>query len=407
VIGAGVYDIVFSAPCSDGSTVNAKEVARRVLAPASYAEAEGLLTSGVKIPYRKTSIVKGRGQEQVDDVSVRVEPAKAECAAIKVDGETEKKILGEGGNKSFGYWESPDSKMPEYDQWDQEPECQPGNLFFQRRQDSKSGAAFQALKVAEDRDLCYLPHQLIAVWSPDGWAKSFTAINLAALTAAKGFDTALVNYDLSCPELDAWFGVKQTGIGGFSEDSAGVLTFGANFEPEIVARFLKKRAWGIRYLPAGNKLGNIGTPVIGMEAMEQTLKLIYHRNTGGKPAITIVDAGRGYEQASTMSALRQAGIVLIPTDGSRAIAEVTKQQIEELKRLGYSPRFIELLFSTSRRKCSHVCQEQCSIAFDWMTFLIEQTDMRPQCLRVDGRRTWDGVFKRLASIGDGITFRMP
>jgi hypothetical protein len=207
--------------------------------------------------------------------------------------------------------------------------------------------------------------------------------------------------------LDAWFGVKQTGIGGFSEDSAGVLTFGANFEPEIVARFLKKRAWGIWYLPAGNKLGNIGTPVIGMEAMEQTLKLIYHRNTGGKPAITIVDAGRSYEQASTISALRQAGIVLIPTDGSRAIVEVTKQQIEELKRLGHSPRFIELLFSTSRRKSSHVCQEHYSITFDWMTFLIEQTDMRPQCLRVDGRRTWEGVFKRLASIGDGITFRMP
>jgi cellulose biosynthesis protein BcsQ len=259
--------------------------------------------------------------------------------------------------------------------------------------------------VPEKRDLCYLPHQLIAVWSPDGWAKSYTAFNLAALAAAKGFDTALVNYDLSCPELDTWFGVKQTGIGDFEEHGAGVLTFGDGFKPELVARFLKKRAWGIRYLPAGNRLGNICTSGLDTKDLEQTLKIVYQRNTGGKPAITIVDAGKSYEHASTMAALRQAAIVLIPTDGSPAIAEVTKQQIEELNRLDHSPRFIEVLFTTPGRKVVHICQERCSVAFDWNTFLIDRTAMKPQCLRVDGRRAWEGVLNQLAPTGAGSILR--
>ena len=233
----------------------------------------------------------------------------------------------------------------------------------------------------------------------------YTAFNLAALAAAKGFDTALVNYDLLCPELDTWFGVKQTGIGDFEEHGAGVLTFGEDFKPELVARFLKKRAWGIRYLPAGNKLGNICAPGLDTEALEQTLKIVYQRNTGGKPAITIVDAGRIYEHVSTTAALRQAAIVLIPTDGSAVISEVTKRQIEELRRLGHNPRFIEVLFTTPGRKVFHICQERCSVAFDWMAYLIDQEAMKPQCLKVDGRRAWEGVLNHFVPIGDDNGFR--
>jgi Mrp family chromosome partitioning ATPase len=285
----------------------------------------------------------------------------------------------------------------EHENWEipAEPEYQGAKAIF-----------FQARKAAPEKNsLRYLPHQLIAVWSPDGWAKSYTAFNLAALAAAKGFDTALVNYDLLCLELDTWFGVKQTGIGDFEENSAGVMTFGEGFKPELASRFLKKRAWGIKYLPAGNKLGNICAPGLDTEALEQTLKIVYQRNTGGKPAVTIVDAGRSYEQASTMAALRQAAVVLIPTDGSPAIAEVTKRQIEELNRLGYSPRFIELLFTTPGRKVFHFCQERCSVAFDWMTYLIDRAAMKPQCLRVDGRRAWEGVLNQLAPTGAGNVFR--
>jgi cellulose biosynthesis protein BcsQ len=523
VIGAGVYDIVFSTASSAGSKVNAKEVAGRVLAPATYAEAEALLTSGVRMPHGNPFIVKGREQEQIDDAPLRVEadttgradvqadekgekrprgfgldnilsaihrisnrqkgaehepfPGDRESGGeltwgveeawdppmVKVDGsdqdssgdarsitvgkelprdvlseqaeekptcgaeeaaagipieETardgsltekateEEQVLGEVGTESLGDWEAPGANIPKYDHRDQAPEYQSGNPLFRRTQDTKRDLAFQARKaVPEKRDLCYLPHQLIAVWSPDGWAKSYTAFNLAALAAAKGFDTALVNYDLSCPELDTWFGVKQTGIGDFEEHGAGVLTFGDGFKPELVARFLKKRAWGIRYLPAGNRLGNICTSGLDTKDLEQTLKIVYQRNTGGKPAITIVDAGKSYEHASTMAALRQAAIVLIPTDGSPAIAEVTKQQIEELNRLDHSPRFIEVLFTTPGRKVVHICQERCSVAFDWNTFLIDRTAMKPQCLRVDGRRAWEGVLNQLAPAGAGSILR--
>ncbi len=154
-----------------------------------------------------------------------------------------------------------------------------------------------------------------------------------------------------------------------------------------------------------NKLGNICAPDFDTEAMGQTLKIVYQRNTGGKPAVTIVDAGRSYEHASTMAALRQAAKVLIPTDGSPAIAEVTRQQIEELNRLGHSPRFIEVLFATPGSKATHICQERCSVAFDWMTYLIDCAVMKPQCLRVDGRRAWEGLLNQLATSGVGNVFQ--
>jgi hypothetical protein len=268
---------------------------------------------------------------------------------------------------------------------------------------------FQANKteLPEKSNMYYMPHQLIAVWSPDGWCKSFTAFNLAALAAAKGFDTALVNYDLLCPELDIWFGVKQTGLtdrGCDDQNNMGVMTF-EGFRPELMLRFLKMRAYGIQYLPAGNKLGNIGTPHgVPLEPLEQTLKVVYNRNTKGKPAITIVDAGRPFEDAPTLAALRQAAIVLIPTDGSPASAAIARQQIEELRRLGYNPRFIEVLFATPGRKAVHVCQELCSVAFDWNTYLVDRAAMKPQCLRVDGRRAWEVLLNQLAT-NSGNVFR--
>jgi hypothetical protein len=268
---------------------------------------------------------------------------------------------------------------------------------------------FQANKTEplEKSNMYYMPHQLIAVWSPEGWCKSFTAYNLAALAAAKGFDTALVNYGLLCPELDIWFGVKQTGLtdrGCDDQNNMGVMTF-EGFRPELMLRFLKMRAYGIQYLPAGNKLGNIGTPHgVPLEPLEQTLKVVYNRNTRGKPAITIVDAGRPFEDAPTLAALRQAAIVLIPSDGSPASAAIARQQIEELRRLGYNPRFIEVLFATPGRKAVHICQERCSVAFDWNTYLIDRAAMKPQCLRVDGRRAWEVVLNQLAT-SSGNVFR--
>jgi hypothetical protein len=88
----------------------------------------------------------------------------------------------------------------------------------------------------------YMPHQLIAIWSPSGFCLAFTAFNLAALAAATGFDVALVNYDLLCPELDIWFGIKQTTLSTFggTTDGMGVATFREAFRADYATKFLKK-----------------------------------------------------------------------------------------------------------------------------------------------------------------------
>jgi hypothetical protein len=179
----------------------------------------------------------------------------------------------------------------------------------------------------------YVAHQLIVVWSPTGYLLAFTALNLAALAASKGFDTALINYDLNCPDLDFWFGVRQTGLGNFDEASAGVMTFDDSFRPQLVVRFMKERSFGVKYLPAGNKLGKIGAPEIEDEDLEQLLRHVYRRNAGRRPAITIVDAGGCWGNAWTLTALRLASVIMVPTDGTPASAAVIKQHAEELTQL--------------------------------------------------------------------------
>jgi hypothetical protein len=67
VIGAGVYDIIFSTSSSAGSTVNAGEVARRILAPATYAEAEALLASSSRMLCRTSSTMQEREQGHIGD----------------------------------------------------------------------------------------------------------------------------------------------------------------------------------------------------------------------------------------------------------------------------------------------------------------------------------------------------
>ncbi len=199
---------------------------------------------------------------------------------------------------------------------------------------------------AASQDVHYMPHMLVAVWSPTGFAKSFTTFNLAAVAAARGFDAALVNYDFQCPELDVYFGVKQTGLN--DQAGLGVATFGEDMRPELVDRFFQER-WGIKYLPAGTRLGQIGAPGIDPEKLEIALRNVYYRNgTKGKPALTVVDAGRRYEYAPTLAALKLASMVVVPSDGSLFSSTVTKDQIDELRRLGYCPRFVELFLDSGK-----------------------------------------------------------
>jgi|GEM_PF-2987554 hypothetical protein len=50
---------------------------------------------------------------------------------------------------------------------------------------------------------------------------------------------------------------------------------------------MKERAFGVKYLPAGNKLGKIGAPEIKDEDLEQILRHVCRRSSGRRPAITI------------------------------------------------------------------------------------------------------------------------
>jgi hypothetical protein len=236
----------------------------------------------------------------------------------------------------------------------------------------------------------YMPHMLVAVWSPGGFAKAFTALNLAGLAASKGFDAALVNYDLQYPELDAWFGVQQTGLADFKQESAGVMSFVDDFNPELVSSFLRLGAWGIQYLPAGNKLGRPGAPEIEKEKLEQVLRNIWNRTpAGNRPAITIVDAGGCWRDAWTLAALCLATVVLIPSDGSHAVADVTKQQIEELNRIGgCCSRFIEIFLDAGKRGHS-ICRERIAIKFDYAEYV---TVTKPDVLNREG---WEAVLQRL------------
>ena len=82
---------------------------------------------------------------------------------------------------------------------------------------------------------------------------------------------------------------------------------------------MKERAFGVKYLPAGNKLGKIGAPEIKDEDLEQILRHVCRRNSGRRPAITIVDAGGCWGNAWTLTALRLASVVRFRPMGRRRL----------------------------------------------------------------------------------------
>jgi len=147
--------------------------------------------------------------------------------------------------------------------------------------------------------------------------------------------------------------------------------------------------WGIKYLPAGRKLGRIVTPDIEPVKLDLVLRNIYNRNAAGRPVITIVDAGRRYEYAPTLVALRQAGVILAPSDGSLPASTVAKDQIGELYRLGHCPRFVELFLDAGKKPHS-ICRERLSVRFDYHEYVTATKPVAP------GRKDWEAVLNRLA-----------
>ena len=170
---------------------------------------------------------------------------------------------------------------------------------------------------------------IITVWNPTGYMKSFTALNLAAAHKA-----ILLNFDFTCPELDYWFNIKQTGLEDARPEDAGILTLGDTFTTDIIPKLLKMK-WGVKYLPVGNKLGNIGTPDFTQDINKSKDLFVRVIEKARKfLGIIIIDAGRDFELPPVSAALFNANLIIVPVQGYPAEMELVKQQLDELKRAG-------------------------------------------------------------------------
>jgi hypothetical protein len=174
---------------------------------------------------------------------------------------------------------------------------------------------------------------------------SFTALNLAVAAARMGYDVALLNFNLACPETDFWFGVRQTKPAACRVEDAGIMTFASSMTPELALRMLEKRGktWGIKYLPAGNKLGNIGTPDFGEGALDLFRDIIaaVHSREGEGARLTVVEAGSWFEQPPVMAALTACPVVVVPLLGGPQEKAVLDMHLEELGRLGVKPEVVK------------------------------------------------------------------
>ncbi|MGB9660741.1 MAG: hypothetical protein ACPL5F_01825 [Moorellaceae bacterium] len=191
----------------------------------------------------------------------------------------------------------------------------------------------------------WLKEALVAVWSPSGFMVSFTALNLALAAGRMGYDVALLNFNLACPETDFWFGVRQTEPAKCRMEDAGIMTFGTTMTAELAVKILEKRKkiWGIRYLPAGNKLGNIGTPDFSSEHVELFREIIAaaHSRENEGPRLTLVEAGTWFEQPPVFAALSSCPIVIVPLAGGEHEKAVLEMHLGDLRRLEVKPEVIE------------------------------------------------------------------
>ncbi|AKX95703.1 hypothetical protein MTHERMOG20_23140 [Moorella thermoacetica] len=243
---------------------------------------------------------------------------------------------------------------------------------------------------------------LITVWNPSGFFVSMTALNLAVAAAAEGYDTALINYNFTNPETDIWFGIKQTSAKDADYNDAGIMTFGEAISPKLAVKMLKERAWGVKYLPAGNKLGNIGTPDYGekgAQLLENIIVAIKAREAR-KPKVTIIETGTWYEQPPVYAALKTCRVLFIPMSGSRQEGEIVKQQLAELKRVEVEPVTVELIFAPEEIKLpAQVCQERLIVPDDRERYLKASATKKPYSLLTEGgQEIWRQALKMASNL---------
>ncbi|WP_031518183.1 MinD/ParA family ATP-binding protein [Desulfofalx alkaliphila] len=219
--------------------------------------------------------------------------------------------------------------------------------------------------------------KVIAVWNPTGYYKSFTALNLAISGKA-----ALLNFDLTCPELDVWFGIKQTGIQDASEKDAGIMTWGDSLNPELLTKMLRTIKWGIRYLPAGNKLGNIGTPTCAKNAVDAKglFKQLIDK-ARKESSVVVIDAGRDFELPPTYAALKEADIIVVPITTPQE-GKLISWQLQELARVGVTTPTVELTFTDGLNK---ICQYRVETNIKLEDFLTSAAENIPHCTMETGQ----------------------
>ncbi|QGP93363.1 hypothetical protein MGLY_27700 [Neomoorella glycerini] len=261
-----------------------------------------------------------------------------------------------------------------------------------------------ATKIREKvQEQCRLQEDiLITVWNPSGFFVSMTALNLAVAAAAEGYDAALINYNFTNTETDVWFGIKQTRAKDANYNDAGIMTFGEAISPELAVKMLKERAWGVKYLPAGNKLGNIGTPDYGEDGVHLLENIIVAINAreARKPKVTIIEAGTWYEQPPVYAALKTCRVLFIPMSGSHQEGEIVRQQLAELKRVEVEPVTVELIFAPEEIKLpAQVCHERVVVPDDRERYLQASTIKKPYCLTTeDTKEFWRQVVNLISRL---------
>lgn len=225
---------------------------------------------------------------------------------------------------------------------------------------------------------------LVTVWNPTGHVKNFTALNVAAAAAQAGYDVALVNYDFVCPELDLWFGVRQTGPLDCRPQDAGLATFGESLTAELALKILTERDWGIKYLPAGSKLGYIGIPDFGENAgtLFREITAAVHRREARRPRLTVVNAGVNFEEPATFAALSICNVILLPLLGFKQEVEVARQIVEELRRVAVKAPVVEVIFTekSGLRAEWRIGNEQVAVLLDSTGHRQASRMSKPYCL---------------------------
>lgn len=245
--------------------------------------------------------------------------------------------------------------------------------------------------------------RLVTVWNPTGHVKNFTALNVAAAAARAGYDVALLNYDFVCPELDLWFGVRQTGPSDCKPQDAGLATFGESLTAELALKILTERDWGIKYLPAGSKLGYIGIPDFGENAgtLFREITAAVHRREARRPRLTVVNAGVNFEEPATFAALSMCDVILLPLLGFKQEVEVVEQILEELRRVDVKAPVVEVIFTERPGVKSEwrIGGQQVVLLLDSAGYREASRTGRPYCLMYKQKEPeWASVVRTLLQV---------